>query len=312
MTSINHVGIDVSKKWLDAAVYESGEMRRFGNDGDGIAALLEWVLKLDAERIAFEATGGYERRAVKALGERGCKVAVVNPTRVRRFASALGVLAKTDTIDAKVIAHFAQVVQPQINGQKTPQEEQLAAAVERRRQLVVMQTAEKNRLYTCSEYVKEEIEEHITWLEEKIESTSQKINELVNEREEWRRKAEILDSVPGIGPITASSLVAELPELGTIDRQEIAALVGLAPFNKDSGPKRGKRKTMGGRSHVRCILYMPTMSAICHNPIIQPFYESLIGRGKEKKVALTACMRKLLVIINAMMRKGEAWNFVSS
>ena len=255
----------------------------------------------------FEATGGYESRAVKALGEVGLAVAVVNPTRVRRFAEALGILAKTDKIDAQVIAHFAKVVQPAINGRQTLLEEQLAAGVERRRQLLVEMVAEKNRLSTCPVCMRENIEEHIAWLEEHIEYLEAEIQDCILQRPEWRERAEIIDSVPGVGTVTATTMVAELPELGQLNRQKIAALVGVAPFNKDSGPKRGKRRIFGGRSGVRRTLFMAALSASKFNPVIRAFYESLIKRGKEKKVALIACMRMLLVIINAMVRKGEVW-----
>jgi len=307
MTSEAFVGIDVSKRWLDVRIHGEAESRKLGNDPDGFRSLIEWMMPTQPVLIVFEATGGYERRAVKALGEAGYAVAVVNPTRVRRFAEALGILAKTDKIDAKVIAHFAQVAQPTVNGRQTPVEEQLAACVERRRQLLVELVAEKNRLSTCPACVREGIAEHITWLDEHIERLEIEIQACICQNPAWQARAEIIDSVPGVGLVTASTMVAELPELGQLNRQKIAALVGVAPFNKDSGPKRGKRRIFGGRSGVRRTLYMAALSATKFNPVIRPFYESLLRRGKEKKVAITACMRKLLVIINAMVRKGEAW-----
>ena len=307
MTSEAFVGIDVSKRWLDVRIHGEAESRKLGNDPDGFRSLIEWMMPTQPVLIVFEATGGYERRAVKALGEAGYAVAVVNPTRVRRFAEALGILAKTDKIDAKVIAHFAQVAQPTVNGRQTPVEEQLAACVERRRQLLVELVAEKNRLSTCPACVREGIAEHITWLDEHIERLEIEIQACICQNPAWQAQAEIIDSVPGVGLVTASTMVAELPELGQLNRQKIAALVGVAPFNKDSGPKRGKRRIFGGRSGVRRTLYMAALSATKFNPVIRPFYESLLRRGKEKKVAITACMRKLLVIINAMVRKGEAW-----
>ena len=236
-------------------------------------------------------------------------MAVVNPTRVRRFAEALGILAKTDKIDAQVIAHFASVVRPAVNGRQTALEEQLGAFVERRRQLLVELTAEKNRLSTCPECVRDDVEEHVAWLEERIDRLEIDIQACIGLKPEWQERAEIIDSVPGVGPVTAATMVAELPELGQLNRQKIAALVGVAPFNKDSGSKKGKRRVFGGRSGVRRTLFMAALSASKHNPVIRDFYESLLKRGKEKKVALTACMRKLLVIINAMVRKGEAWRF---
>jgi transposase len=310
MTSKTIIGIDVSKRWLEVRIHGEAESRKIGNDPDGFRALLEHMDSMTPELIVFEATGGYESRAVKALSEAGYGVAVVNPTRVRRFAEAMGVLAKTDKIDAQMIAHFASVVRPPANGRQTPLEEQLAAYVERRRQLLVELVAEKNRLSTCPECVREGIEEHIFWIEERVDDLEGKIQACISQNAEWQAEAEIIDSVPGVGPVTAATLVAELPELGQLSRQKIAALVGVAPFNKDSGPKRGKRRIFGGRSGVRRTLYMAALSASRHNPIIRAFYESLLARGKVKKVALTACMRKLLVIINAMVRKGEAWKYL--
>jgi transposase len=304
------VGIDVSKRWLEVHVHGEPESRKIGNDPDGFVTLIERMKALQPELVVFEATGGYESRAAKALSEAGLAVAVVNPTRVRRFAEGVGILAKTDKIDARVIAHFARVVQPPINTRQTPLEEQLAAFVERRRQLLVELTAEKNRLSTCPDCVREDIEEHIVWLEERIDRLETEIRACIAQKPEWQERADVIDSVPGVGPVTASTMVAELPELGHLNRQKIAALVGVAPFNKDSGPKKGKRRIFGGRSGVRRTLYMAALSAKKHNPIIRAFYESLLRRGKEKKVALTACMRKLLVMINAMVRKGEAWRYV--
>lgn len=309
MTSETVVGIDVSKRWLEVQVHGEAESRKIGNDPDGFTTLMEQMKAMQAELIVFEATGGYEGRAVKALSQAGFAVAVVNPTRVRRFAEALGILAKTDKIDAQVIAHFASVVRPAVNGRQTALEEQLGAFVERRRQLLVELTAEKNRLSTCPECVRDDVEEHVAWLEERIDRLEIDIQACIGLKPEWQERAEIIDSVPGVGPVTAATMVAELPELGQLNRQKIAALVGVAPFNKDSGPKKGKRRVFGGRSGVRRTLFMAALSASKHNPVIRAFYESLLKRGKEKKVALTACMRKLLVIINAMVRKGEAWRF---
>jgi transposase len=309
MTSEAYVGIDVSKRWLEVSVYGESESRKVGNDADGYRALVEQMQAVQPVLIVFEATGGYENQAAKALREAGFTVAVVNPTRVRRFAEALGILAKTDQIDAQVIAHFAFVTKPAPNGAQTPLEEQLAACVERRRQLLVEIIAEKNRLSTCPACVRAGIEEHIDWLDTHIATLESEIQVLIWQKPEWRERAEIIVSVPGVGPVTAATLVAELPELGQCNRQEIAALVGVAPFNKDSGPKKGKRRIFGGRSGVRRTLFMATLSASKHNPIIRAFYISLLSRGKEKMVALTACMRKLLVIINALVRKGETWHF---
>jgi transposase len=269
--------------------------------------LIEQMKAIQPRLIVFEATGGYEAQAAHALSESGFAVAVVNPTRVRRFAEGLGILAKTDKIDARVISRFASVVKPAANTLQTPQEEQLAAFVERRRQLLVGLVAEKNRLSTCPACVRDEIQEHIAWIEEHIEHLEIEIQICISQNPEWQKRAEIIDSAPGVGPVTASTMVAELPELGQLNRQKIAALVGVAPFNRDSGPKKGKRRIFGGRTGIRRTLYMAALSASRHNPVISAFYTSLLKHGKEKMVALTACMRKLLVIINAMVKKGQTW-----
>jgi transposase len=304
-----YVGIDVSKRWLEVCVHGAVESKKIGNDPDGFRVLVGEMEAIQPQLVVFEATGGYESRAASALSAAGYAVAIANPTRVRRFAEALGILAKTDRIDAQVIAHFASVVQPTANGRQTPLEEQLAAFVERRRQLLVELVAEKNRLSTCPACVREGIEAHIAWIEEQVDALEGQIQTCIQQKPEWRERAEIIDSAPGVGPVTAATLVAELPELGQLSHKKIAALVGVAPFNKDSGPKRGKRRIFGGRSGIRRTLYMAALSAIKHNPVIRTFYEALLQRGKEKKVALVACMRKLLVFINAMVRKGEVWRY---
>lgn len=309
MTSEIFVGIDVSKRWLEVQVHGKDESCKVGNDGEGQITLVEHMKALQTDLIVFEATGGYERKAVKALSEGGLAVAVVNPTRVRRFAEGVGVLAKTDKIDAKLIAHFAFVVRPAVNGRQTDLEERLVALVERRRQLVVALTAEKNRRSTCPDCVRDDLEDHIAWLEERIDRLEIEIQACIHQNPEWQARAAIIDSVQGVGPVTASTMVADLPELGRLNRQKIAALVGVAPFNKDSGPKKRKRRIFGGRAGVRRTLFMATLSATRHNPVIRAFYQSLLARGKEKKVAIVACMRKLLVIINAMVRKGEFWRY---
>jgi len=307
MTSGINVGVDVGKSWLDVNEYGRDDELRFNNDRNGWTKLIEWLKERQVDMVTFEATGGYETQAVNSLLAAGITVAVVNPTRVRNFARSLGILAKTDKIDARVIAHFASVTHPNPRARKTEEEEHLTACVERRRQLIIMLTAEKNRLSTCPTNMLANIQEHIAYLEERIQQLEENIHEEITRDPDRQRRSEQIESVPGIGPITASTLIAELPELGTLNRQEIAALAGVAPFNKDSGKKRGRRKTTGGRAGVRRVLYMATLSATKHNPVIRPFYQSLQARGKEKKVALVACMRKLLVIVNAMLRKDQHW-----
>ena len=297
----------MSKRWLEVNVYGEEATWKEGNDAVGFISLIERMKAIRSMLIVFEATGGYEARAAHSLSESGFGVAVVNPTRVRRFAEALGILAKTDKIDARLIAHFASVVKPAAKSLQTPLEEQLAAFVERRRQLLVELVAEKNRLSTCPACVRDGIQEHIAWIEEHIEDLEAEIQFCISQNPDWQKRAEIIDSAPGVGPVTAATMVAELPELGQLNRQKIAALVGVAPFNKDSGPRKGKRRIFGGRAGVRRTLFMATLSASKYNPVISAFYASLLKHGKEKMVALTACMRKLLVIINAMVKKGETW-----
>jgi transposase len=303
------VGIDVGKRWLDVNAYGKAEAVRFSNAVEGWDQLITWLKVVTPVLVVMEATGGYERQAFKALCEAGWRVAVVNPVKVRRFAQALGILAKTDKIDACLIARFAHVIRPIPQQPRSGDEEKLAAWVERRRQLVVILTAEKNRLSNCLPSLRSDLQEHIEYLEEHILKLEGEIQELIANDPERKLRSERIDSVPGIGPVTASTMVAELPELGKLNRKQIAALVGVAPFNKDSGKKRGKRKTTGGRAGVRRTLYLAALSASIHNPVIRPHYQSLLKRGKEKKVALVACMRKMLTIVNAMLRKGEMWQY---
>jgi transposase len=310
MTSETYVGVDVCKRWLDVAVHEDRQAWRFSNNAKGFASLIGKLKGIEPTMVAFEATGGYESRCVKALGEAGLAVAVVNPTRVRRFAQAMGIAAKTDKIDAQVIAHYASVADLQAKSVPTAMEERLAACVERRRQLLTMVVAEKNRLSTCPDSMLADIEEHIAWLEEHVAKLDVEIQTCIAQKAEWQARAQIIDSIPGVGAVTASTMVAELPELGRLNRQEIAALVGVAPFNKDSGPKKGKRKIYGGRAGVRRTLHMAALSAVRCNPVIRAFYQSLLKRGKEKMVALTACMRKMLVMINVMVREGKRWKYL--
>lgn len=305
-----YVGIDVGKKKNDVHVLGLAEESQYHNDAEGIRELVDSMRQLSPTLIVAEATGGYERFMVAELSAAGLPIAVVNPTRVRRFADSLGQLAKTDKIDARTIAHFASVVRPPVRTLKSEEEEYLADLLDRRRQIVVMLTAEKNRLYTCQVRIRDDIQEHVDWLATKQRELDREIACMIRTSQEWSEKEALLRSVPGVGPVTAATLLADLPELGSLNRQKIAALVGVAPFNKDSGKKRGKRRIFGGRSAVRRTLYMAALSCTRFNPVIKRFYQSLIGRGKEKKVALTACMRKLLVILNAMVRKQEAWRHI--
>lgn len=302
------VGIDAGKRKNDVHVHGLADESQYHNDAEGIRDLVDSMLQLSPALIVVEATGGYERLMVAELSAAGLPIAVVNPTRVRRFADSLGQLAKTDKIDARTIAHFASVVRPPVRALKSEEEECLGDLLDRRRQVIAMQTAEKNRLHTSRGRIREDVEEHVDWLAAKLDELDREIADMIGNSQEWSEKETLLRSVPGVGPVTAATLLADLPELGTLNRQKIAALVGVAPFNKDSGKKQGKRRIFGGRASVRRTLYMAALACTRYNPVIKQFYNSLLDRGKEKKVALTACMRKLLVILNAMVRKQEVWS----
>jgi len=306
-----HVGIDISKAWLDIAVHESGEPWREVYDGPGLSRLVERLKALRPVWIVVEASGGLESLLVAELYAAGLPVAVVNPRRVREFAKALGLLAKTDRIDARVLAHFAAAVQPPRSHLPSDDEQRLAELVTRRRQVVEMLTAERNRLSSAPARLHERIGKHIAWLKEELTALNTDIDDFIRQHPQWQDNAELLDGVPGIGPVTASTLLADLPELGQLNRKRIAALVGVAPFNHDSGRRRGKRRIRGGRTAVRNVLYMATLSATRFNPVIRAFYERLLRAGKEKKVALTACMHKLLTILNAMMKHHQPWRKAS-
>jgi transposase len=307
MTEAVVVGIDVGKAKLDVGVNDQKRVRTWANDEVGRVALSEWIEERDVELVVVEASGGYEAAIVNELVERGQAVALVNPTRVRAFARAEGLLAKTDKLDACLIARFGVKMEPEAQARREQAQLELNQWVTRRRQLVVMLTAEKNRLQTASEAVEANIVRHIDWMQAEIESLEQQINQAIADHPVWRETARRIETVPGIGSITSSTLVADLPELGQLNRQKIAALVGIAPFNHDSGKKQGKRRIFGGRNSVRCVLYMATLSATKCNPVIKSFYQRLLAKGKVKKVALTACMRKLLVILNTMVKSGQDW-----
>jgi transposase len=301
------VGIDVSKLWLDIAVHESEANWRVGNDDSGIAGLVKRLKQMKPTLVVLEATGGYEMLVVAELAHANLPVVVTNPRKVRAFARSTGKLAKTDKLDAKLLAHFAAPIRPAVRPMPSEEEEQLTGLLIRRRQLVDMLTVEKNRLHTVRPALRSDIEEHIAWLQDKLTKMDEEIDQFVKRTSLWKEKDAILRSAPGVGRVTSCTLLAMLPELGTLNRQEIAALVGVAPVNKDSGRKQGKRRVYGGRATVRSVLYMAALAAKRYNPRIKKFYDELIRRGKEKKVALTACMRKLIVILNAMMRTNQYW-----
>lgn len=301
------IGVDVSKERLDVAVAPSGESMSFANSEDGIALLADFLKPKNPELVLFEATGGWELNAVTHLAAQHLPLVVLNPRQVRDFAKATGQLAKTDAIDARILARFGQAVRPEVRPLKSEELRRLDALITRRRQIVGMIKAEQTRWVSAPEWIRPDIEELIKILQKRLAAINRTLNKLIRKSPLWREKDKILQSFPGVGPVTASTLIAELPELGTLKRREIAALVGLAPLNCDSGTHKGKRKIWGGRAAVRAALYMCALTAKCHNPLIRPFYQKLLRDGKPPKVALTACMRRILVILNAMMRSGSCW-----
>ena len=301
------VGIDVSKETLELAISGQDATWQLCHDETGLSQLIDLISPKSPLLIVMEATGGLEIDVVSSLAAAGLPVSVVNPTRVREFAKAIGQYAKTDRIDAQLIAHFADKIRPAAISRKSEQQTLLSALVRRRKQVIGVITAEKNRLPTTLEPLRERLVAHIAWLEEELEALGKEIQGLILADPVWKVKEKILQSVPGIGPVTAATLLAELPELGTVSRQKVASLAGVAPFNRDSGRRRGQRRTFGGRAQVRRTLYMAALSASRTNPVIKRFYQRLLANGKLKKVALTACMRKLLSIVNTMLMRMEPW-----
>ncbi|HEX7008652.1 MAG TPA: IS110 family transposase [Phycisphaeraceae bacterium] len=304
-----YVGIDVSKQRLDLATYPQGLTRTFANDARGHAALVDHLRGLgDLQRVVLEATGGYERPLAATLLAAELPLVVVNPRQVRDFARATGHLAKTDRIDALVLAHFAAAVNPSPRAVPDANTRLLQEKLARRGQLVQMITAERNRLQqTLSRPVRVSIQRVIAFLQQQVDGIDQDLDALIRQSPAWRQKENLLKGVPGVGDQTARQLILNVPELGRCSRQQIAALVGVAPFNRDSGVKRGRRTIGGGRAHVRATLYMATLVATRWNPVLRRYYQKLLAAGKQKKVALIACCRKLLTILNAMLRDGKPW-----
>lgn len=302
------VGIDVSKKTLDVHYRPFKESKTLPNEESAIETLAAELLHRKPVLIVLEATGGYESLCTAILAAQGLPIAVVNPRQTRSFAKAMGVLAKTDQIDAQVLAHFAEVAQPKILPPKDAVREELSQLLQRRQQLILFRTAENNRLSQTRGSVKVSIQAVLKTLEEQIQSLDQQIDDLIKGSSLWKEKEKLYSSVPGVGTQLSRTLIAHLPELGTLNQREITALVGLAPFNRDSGPYRGKRYIFGGREKVRSTLYMAALSATKHNPVIQNFYQHLLKKGKLKKVALVACMRKLLIILNSMTKNNTEWD----
>jgi transposase len=302
-----YVGIDVSKARLDVAVRPSGEPLSVAYDATGITTVLMPLTQVSPIRIVVEATGGLERPLLRALVDAALPVIVVNPRQVRDFAKATGQLAKTDALDAQVLARFAEVIQPTLRVLPDPQTQELAAVLARRRQVLAMQGAEHNRLDRAPGRVRKRIEAHLRWLRDELARLDADLDDLIQQSPIWRAREELLQSVPGIGPVMSRTVLAELPELGLLNRKQIAALVGVAPFNRDSGRLRGHRTIWGGRASVRRVLYMAALVATRWNPVIRLCYQRLRAAGKAPKVALVAAMRKLLTILNAMVHHGTPW-----
>ena len=301
------VGIDVSKAYLDVAFRPSGERLRVSNSESGIAELVARLSTMRPTLVVLEATGGYQAALVASLAIAKVATAVVNPRQVRDFAKATGRLAKTDTIDADVLAHFAEVIRPEPRPFVDEQTLALEALVTRRRQVIEMITAEKNRLAQSHKSLRSTLKAHINFLQRELQDTNRELDGMLRKTPMWREHEDLLRTAKGVGRMTIATLFADLPELGTLDNKRIAALVGVAPFNRDSGTHRGKRMIWGGRASVRAALYMAALVASRHNPVIRAFYERLCAAGKPKKVALVACMRKLLTILNAMIRTKSPW-----
>ncbi|MEX0750613.1 MAG: IS110 family transposase [Dehalococcoidia bacterium] len=302
-----YIGMDVSKATLDICVSD-GEAWQASNDDSAMEALCGRIAALHPTLIVLEATGGYELRAAAALAAAHLPVAVVNPRQVRSYARSLGQLAKTDRIDARILVRFAVGVKPPVRPLPDAETREIEALITRRRQLVAMITAEENRLNTAPMITQKEIKTHIAWLRRQLAKIHASIDVSVRRSPIWRAKDDLLQSVPGIGSTTSSTMLALLPELGTLTGKQIAALVGVAPFNRDSGTLRGRRTVWGGRAQVRSALYMAALVGTRWNPVLKAFYARLRAVGKPPKVALVACMRKLLIIVNAMVRDGRAWD----
>jgi transposase len=313
------IGVDVSKAKLDVAVFGQKNLAHFPQTDEGIKAFCDHVIALQKHVVGqqitllvMEATGGLEMPAALALSEAGVTLAVVNPRQARDFARATGQLAKNDDIDAHGLAHFAQAIRPTPTELPSEEQRHLRALQDRRRQLLEMHQMEKNRLSSTPPALHKALQEHLDWLSQQISKVDKDIEDYLNQNESWQQSNKQLQSVPGVGKVTASTLLSCLPELGHLSGKQIAALVGVAPFARDSGTLRGRRIVSGGRGAVRRILYMAALTGVRDNTVLQDFYQSLCSRGKSKKVALVACMRKLLVILNAMIKAGSSWRVASA
>ena len=306
-TPKRHAGIDVSKDRLDVCLLPQGGILRGRQRPGGHRLPPRALAEAGPELVVLEATGGYERPAAAAIAASGIAVAVVNPRQARDFAKATGRLAKTDRLDAGVLARFAAAVRPRASAIPDEEARALQAILTRRRQLSEMVVAEKNRSRLAPEAVAKRIRAHVRWLEKELDRADRGLGEAIEGSEAWRENEALLRSVPGVGPVLARTLLAELPELGALGHKRLSALVGVAPLNRDSGTLRGRREVRGGRAHVRAVLYMGALVAVRHNPVLESFYGRLLSAGKPKKVALVACTHKLLVILNAMLSDRAPW-----
>ena len=302
------VGIDVSKDHLDISIRPTGEAFKGQNTDEGIEGIVARLASMNVTLVVMEATGGHEAKIASALAIRKIQVAVVNPREVKHFARALGKRAKTDAIDADVLARFGEKLEPQARPLKDQDLRDLEALLARRKQLVDMKVAEQNRLLLAAPHVKASIEEHIKWLKTQIKDSEMELRKRIQSTSMWREKDELLKSMPGIGKTTSARLLCCMPELGKLSRRQIGALAGVVPYNHDSGKLKGKRVCSGGRADVRCDLYMATLTVVRCNPVMKRYYERLVSQGKVKKVALVACMRKVLVTLNAMVRDNKPWS----
>jgi transposase len=307
MSTEYFVGVDVSKDTLDVCAYPTQDSFRVPNSPDGADELIKRLKPIEPRLVVFEATGGYETLAVSSLAAAGLPVVVVNPRQIRDFAKSIGRLAKTDVIDARVIAHFASAVRPELRPLKDTASQELTGLVTRRRQIVDMIVAETNRLKAATRRNQRDIQAHIRWLQKRQAQMDDEIKRNIKNSPLWRTTDQILQSAPGVGPGTSSMLISGVPELGQLNNKKIACLIGVAPLNRDSGRYKGRRTIWGGRAQVRAVLYMSALSAIQHNPVIRQFYQRLTDAGKCFKVAIVACMRKLLIILNAMVRDQTKW-----
>jgi transposase len=302
------VGIDISKERLDVGIIPNNETTSFSYDEEGLAKLTDFMKSVAPEMIVLEATGGMERPVTAILAAEQLPVVAINPRQARDFAKAKGLLAKTDRIDSLVLADFGKSIRPEIRPFKDEESRTLADLNARRRQVIGMITMEKNRLSASSFRVRERISEHIKWLEASLKDIDREMDKMIRNSSVWKEKVDLLQSFKGVGPVLSKAILSDLPELGALNSKKIAALVGVAPFNCDSGKRRGKRVIWGGRANIRSLLYMAAVSGIRYNPVIKSFYHRLTSSGKKPKVALTACMHKILIILNAMMKNHTPWS----